>query len=232
MIVPIAMSPTTAQISGASNATAFGFTTALTAAAPAPRARIVRRARDSRGTCPGSRTPATATPCRRAARALLRARRHRPCSFARTVLAVGASTRSSSSAAAPISTAARSLPRAPAASALEILAFAQAAGDQHERAGEPLQRRERGADVRAFRVVDERDALALRDALAAVRQARERAQRRRAPRRKSVVSGSVSARAASAFASLCVPRILSSAERSSGLRSRASQRSPRARRSK
>ena len=44
------------------------------------------------------------------------ARRHRPCSSRARVLHTGSSTRSSSAAAAPISTAARSLPRAPAAS--------------------------------------------------------------------------------------------------------------------
>ena len=55
-MVPIAANATTAQISVESKATRSGFTTAaLNAAAPAQRARIARRARDSRGTCLGSR---------------------------------------------------------------------------------------------------------------------------------------------------------------------------------
>ena len=59
----------------------------------------------------------------------------------------------------------------------EVLAFAQTSGDQHERTGETLESGERGTDVRALRVVDERDAAALGHALAAMRQAREGAQR-------------------------------------------------------
>ena len=58
----------------------------------------------------------------------------------------------------------------------KILAFALAARDQHERSGEPFERSERRADVRAFRIVDEGDAFALCDVLATVRQPGERAQ--------------------------------------------------------
>ena len=142
-------------------------------AARAPRRRTPRRDGRSRETCRGSRRPATAAPCRRAARRPPRPRTASGSVAARSIV------HTPSSAAAM----ARRIPadqhRAPHLAAegrgerREVLALALAAGDHHQRAGQAGHRGDGRAHVGALRVVDVAHAGHVGDPLGAVLQARE-----------------------------------------------------------
>ena len=166
---------------------------------------LIAAMRCSRGTCRGSRRPATAARCRRAARRRCAARTAPRMSPARSGAQTPASAAASAGASRPISTTCRTLPRNAAPQRREVLVLAVAAGDQHERAGQARHGRERRADVGALRVVDVAHAADVGDPLRAVRQPGERGRAPRAPAPRGSSSASPIASAASALAALCRP---------------------------
>ena len=147
--------------------------------ARAPARRTARRARRSRGTGRGSRTPATAARRRRwraiaIARATARVERadglDRAPASRRAPRAIAGASR-------PISSTARHARRRRRLERREALALAVAAGDQHDRPADALERDLRRRDRRALRIVDEQHAAASAIALHPVRQAAKRRER-------------------------------------------------------
>ncbi len=211
MIAPIAMRPTTrADRARHRTRRRSASRRRSCAAAPAPRARTARRARGSRGTCLGSRTRATAARCRRAARARPRARRHRPCSRrARS----GRRARARARARPPRRRSAR--PRAACRARRPRAASSPGPCPSPRRSARAGRRSPCSAASVAPTFVPFESSTKVTPRRSATRWQRcgkpANVRSTSSAAARSVVSSAVSASAASAFASLCVPRSSSSA---------------------